>query len=110
MYNKLCYWKAYVFLQRQFKRFFEAVKASMSLPFISNIVEFRDNYLLDGGISDAIPIKKSIEDGNEKNVIILTRHKGYRKKPSKTTKLAKKIYAEYPNLIEAMANRHLMYN
>ncbi|NLJ89148.1 MAG: patatin family protein [Epulopiscium sp.] len=102
--------KPMYFYKDNSKDFFEAVKASMSLPFISNIVEFRDNYLLDGGISDAIPIKKSIEDGNEKNVLILTRHKGYRKKPSKTTKLAKKIYAEYPNLIEAMANRHLMYN
>jgi len=90
--------------------FFEAVKASMSLPFISHIVEFRNHYLLDGGITDAIPIKKSIEDGNTKNVIVLTRHKGYRKRPSKSHKFAQRFYADYPNLVEALDKRHIMYN
>lgn len=90
--------------------FFDTVKASMSLPFISNIVEFSGNYLLDGGISDAIPVKKSIEDGNDKNVIVLTRHKGYRKKPFKTKIIAEKFYSQYPKLVEALCNRHQMYN
>ena len=61
-----------------------AVRASSSLPLLSRIVEINGENYLDGGISDSIPIKKSIEDGHKKNVVILTRDKTYRK--SKTSK------------------------
>jgi predicted patatin/cPLA2 family phospholipase len=35
--------------------------------------------MVDGGVCDAIPIRHAIDDGFRKNVIILTRNKGYRK-------------------------------
>lgn len=59
------------------------IRASSSLPFLAQNVKIKDEYYLDGGISDSIPIKKSIDDGNKKNVVILTRDKTYRK--SKTS-------------------------
>ncbi|NLM13884.1 MAG: patatin family protein [Epulopiscium sp.] len=90
--------------------FFDTVKASMSLPFISKIVQIKDKYLLDGGIADAIPIKKSISDGNDYNVVILTRHQGYRKKPFKNRRFANYFYPQYPNLVDALCKRHEMYN
>jgi predicted patatin/cPLA2 family phospholipase len=90
--------------------FLDSIKASMSLPFISKIVKVKDYYLLDGGISDSIPIKKSISDGNEYNVLILTRHKEYRKKPFRNKKFAQYFYPQYPNLVETLCNRHAMYN
>ncbi|WP_125153156.1 patatin-like phospholipase family protein [Clostridium rectalis] len=86
------------------------VRASSSLPFISPIVNYKGMCLLDGGISDSIPIKKSIKDGNNKNVIILTRHKGYRKEPFKNKRLLKAVYYKYAGLINAMENRYKMYN
>lgn len=92
------------------KEFFDTIKASMSLPFISKTVQFKDKYLLDGGISDSIPIKKSISDGNSRNVVILTRDVSYRKKPFIIKKLAQKFYPQYPNLVETICKRHQIYN
>ncbi len=86
------------------------IRASSSLPIISSIVEYEDFCLLDGGISDPIPIKKSIEDGNKKNVIILTRNKGYIKKPFKLKFLSKIMYPQYKGLINALINRYKIYN
>ncbi|SHH34364.1 Predicted phospholipase, patatin/cPLA2 family [Caloranaerobacter azorensis DSM 13643] len=88
----------------------KAIKASSSLPFVAPIVEMNGKFLLDGGIADPLPIKKSIEDGNKKNVIVLTRNKGYRKSPFKLRKLLKVMYSEYPGLINAMLNRYKVYN
>lgn len=88
----------------------EVIKASSSLPFVSKIVEYEDKELLDGGISDSIPVRKSLVDGNEKVVVVLTRDEGYLKKPVKFKKLVHRRYNQYPNLVEAIINRHQMYN
>lgn len=87
-----------------------AVRASSSLPFVSPPVEFNGLTLLDGGIADPIPIKKSIEDGNKKNIIILTRHKGYKKTPFRLKWLAEKIYGQNKELLNSIFNRYLVYN
>lgn len=86
------------------------LKASSSLPFIAPEVHFKDRILLDGGISDSIPIRKAQEDGFKKNVIILTRNKGYWKKPSKFHYLVKRKYPQYEGLQVAMENRYKLYN
>ncbi|CAB1262251.1 patatin family protein [Clostridium sp. MT-14] len=89
---------------------FDAVRASSSLPFMASIVKFKGLNLLDGGISDPIPIEKSIKDGNKKNIIILTRNRDYVKKPFKMKFLARRLYSNYSGLVEAMINRHRKYN
>lgn len=89
---------------------FHALRATASLPMISPMFKYKEKELLDGGISESIPILKSIEDGNKKNIIILTRNKEYRKSPTKFIGLIKLKYRKYPLLIEAMINRHKHYN
>lgn len=89
---------------------FYALRATASLPLISEIIKFKGHELLDGGISDSIPVKKSMEDGNIKNVIVLTRNKEYRKSPIKHQGLVKIKYKKYPELIKAMINRYKNYN
>ncbi|MBI6871831.1 patatin-like phospholipase family protein [Clostridium aciditolerans] len=89
---------------------FDVLRASCSLPLMSPIVNLKGYELLDGGISDSIPITKSIKDGNDKNIIILTRNKDYRKSPLKFANLIKMKYKKYPLLIETMMNRHKKYN
>jgi predicted patatin/cPLA2 family phospholipase len=86
------------------------LKASCSLPLVSPIVNFNGMKLLDGGISDSMPIKKSIEDGNQRNVIILTRNKGYRKKPTRGSFILKRMYKDYDYLVESINNRFKTYN
>lgn len=88
----------------------KVLMASSSLPFLSPTVEIEGKILLDGGIVDPIPVRKSIEDGNEKQVIILTRNKDYRKKPFKAKWLANRFYAKYPEFTKAMLKRHAVYN
>jgi predicted patatin/cPLA2 family phospholipase len=84
--------------------------ASSSLPFISPTVEIEGKTLLDGGIVDPIPIRKSIQDGNKKHVIILTRNQDYRKKPFKAKWLANRVYSQYPEFTKALLKRHEVYN
>ena len=88
----------------------KVIKASSSLPFVAPEIHYQNKILLDGGISDPIPIKKSIQDGNKRNVVVLTRNEGYQKKPSKFHYLVKRKYPQYEGLREAMAKRYQVYN
>lgn len=88
----------------------KVIKASSSLPFLAPEIHYQNKILLDGGISDPIPIKKSIQDGNKRNVVVLTRNEGYQKKPSKFHYLVKRKYPQYEGLREAMAKRYQVYN
>jgi len=88
----------------------KVLQASVSLPFVTKPVPFKGRILMDGGISDSVPIRKSIKDGNTKNILVLTRPKGYRKKPSHLITLARIIYPKYKGLGRAIARRHTRYN
>ncbi len=89
---------------------FDALRATSSLPLICPVIQYKGFQLLDGGISDSIPIKKSISDGNSKNIIILTRDKQYRKSPIKYRNLIRFWYRKYPKLADALLNRYKAYN
>ena len=88
------------------------IRASSSLPLVSRNVRIGDKLYLDGGIADSIPIKKSEADGNKKNVVILTKPVGYRRKPEGKKSLAaiKVRYLNYPKVYELMKARCDMYN
>ena len=87
----------------------EALRASGSMPFVSNPVEIDGKKYLDGGIADSIPIEKIMDMGFDKVVVILTRTMGYRKEKGNQL-LAKLKYRKYPNFIKTIENRYLMYN
>lgn len=88
----------------------DAVRASASLPLVSRNVSYHGQLYLDGGISDAIPLRRSIEDGNHKNVVVMTKEVGYRRQPSSMTSLIKLRYRKYPEVYKLMKNRHIVYN
>lgn len=87
-----------------------AVRASASLPLVSKNVKIGNQYYLDGGFSDAIPIKHSIAEGNKKNVVVLTKEVGFVRKQASNLGLIKLCYMKYPKVYELMANRHISYN
>lgn len=91
------------------ERVIDIVKASSSLPILCPISYVDDVPMLDGGICDSIPVERSISQGYEKNVVILTRNRGYRK-DSKDMKLPSFIYRKYPAMREALAHRNSLYN
>lgn len=86
------------------------LRASASMPFASHIVKLDGKKYLDGGITDSIPLQAIRNLGYTKNIVIATRPQGYRKKAFKHKWLAKLVYGKYPNFINAMINRHVMYN
>ena len=65
----------------------------------------------DGGVADSIPIIRSLKTGHRKNVIILTRNFGYRKKEgTRGWELYVAAFRKYPNLVRALVNRAKHYN
>jgi predicted patatin/cPLA2 family phospholipase len=92
------------------ENYLTVLQASNSLPFVAKPVHYHGLILMDGGLSDAVPIKKSIDDGNAKNVLILTRPKGYRKKQARFIWFASLWYPRYKGLLHAIATRYEKYN
>lgn len=92
-----------------FKTQMDALRGSASLPYISKIVEYDGMKLLDGGCTDSIPVTAFRNMGFEKNVVVLTRHRGYTKK-AENTSFAKLLYGKYPEFVNAMKERHNDYN
>lgn len=88
----------------------EYIRASSSLPLVSKNVKIDGHLYLDGGIADSIPIKKSVADGNVKNIVVMTKAEGYRREPEKTAFAIKAKYRKYPKVYELMKNRHIAYN
>lgn len=88
------------------------VQASASLPLVSRNVKIGSKQYLDGGISDAIPLLKSVRDGNPKHVVVLTKEDGYVRKPTSSAQLQliKLRYLKYPKVYEQMLHRHVIYN
>jgi len=87
----------------------EWIRASASIPIVSKPVKLDGYELLDGGVSDSIPVNWMLERST-KTVVVLTRDKTYRKQPMKYINLLKKAFKEYPNLQKALENRHIVYN
>ena len=88
----------------------EWLRASASMPLASKVVEVGGRKLLDGGVADSIPLEYFESIGYERNVVILTQPAEFVKEPNKLMPLMKIGLRKYPNMIEAMATRHLMYN
>ncbi len=86
------------------------MRASCALPFIARPVAFDGRLLMDGGLADPVPIARSLSDGNRRNVLVLTRPRGYRKKPSAIARLARFRYPKLTGLSRVMAERHRRYN
>lgn len=88
----------------------DIVRASSSLPLAARRVSIGGEKYLDGGMGDPIPLLQSIRQGNEKNVVVLTQHRDYRKEPNRLMPLLRARYFRYPRLLEKLRDRHLLYN
>lgn len=86
------------------------LRASSSIPVFAPIVEYQGGKYLDGGTTDAIPVKKALEDGCDKVIVVLTRQRSYQKSPEKFRGVYRRIYKDYPKLVEALDQRHHQYN
>ncbi len=89
----------------------DAVRASMSLPLVAQPVEIAGSLYLDGGVADSVPVEHVLEDeGFDRAVVVLTQHRGFKKKPYELMRAARARYAGYPYLLDALETRHVRYN
>lgn len=89
----------------------QELKASTSLPILGKVFESQGRHVLDGGITDMIPIEQAISDGCNSCLIITTKPGDYVRKPAKkfVVDLMKRTYPECENISRDYAIRHLNY-
>ena len=88
----------------------EWLRASASMPLASKVVHVQGRKLLDGGVSDSIPLEYFEQQGIRRNVVILTQPLGYQKEHNKLMPLMRLSLRKYPYFLRALDERHLMYN
>lgn len=86
------------------------MRASASMPLASRIVDIDGYHLLDGGITDSIPLAYFESIGYNRNIVVLTQPENYRKKPNRLIWLMRLALRHYPMIINALRNRHVEYN
>lgn len=93
--------------------FLNVCRCAASLPLLSKVGYVDGTPMLDGGMADALPIDKAIEEGWEKIIVVFTREASYRKSPKGdiyNSRLVKWIYRKYPGLLAAIDKRPAKYN
>ncbi len=101
---------AYFLCDGEKERVLEIYRASASMPLVSRMVAIDGEKYLDGGMSDSIPLDFLEKGGYEKNVVILTQPRDYVKGKNGALPLVRAVYRKYPALVQAMAQRHKVYN
>ena len=86
------------------------IRASCSMPLVTKGVEISGLRYFDGGVSDSIPLKRALDDGCKKAIVILTQDETFVKQPLKGANAIKRLYKKYPLLTNSLVNRHNMYN
>ena len=86
------------------------MRASASMPLASRVVAVDGYKLLDGGMTDSIPLKFFEGIGYNRNVVILTQPRDFRKEPAAFMGLMNIMLRKYPLIVEAMKNRARVYN
>lgn len=87
------------------------LRATCAIPFYFPPIALNGKFYYDGGLADSIPIRKSLADGNRKNLIVLTQPEGYRKDMTRSTLLAARaLEHKWPKLAATMRARPKMYN
>lgn len=89
-----------------------AVRASSSMPYLAPMVHVDGMDCLDGGVSDAIPVERALEEGYGKTVLVLTRDATFR--ASETGSLRgfaiEKTYRAYPEFAHKLRTMSARYN
>lgn len=89
---------------------YKVLSASCNIPVLNRPVEINGEGYFDGGFADPVPIKKAIEEGCDKIVLILTRPINILRSPKRDKIFANFLKFKYPKAAECLANRAYNYN
>ena len=84
--------------------------ASCAIPVACRPVEIDGHLYYDGGCSDSVPVKRALEAGCDKVIVILCRPKDTVREPEKYQKLYHAVLHRYPKLVHNLDVRHKRYN
>lgn len=98
------------YLEMPVDKDFMLLRATCALPILFRPIEIGGKKYMDGGLSDSIPFMNAVENGCDKNIVILTRPRSYRKQQEKSAALMKLFYRKYPLLTQCIAERPERYN
>lgn len=86
------------------------VRASASMPLAARVVEVEGRQLLDGGLTDSIPLRYFEQMGYNRNVVILTQPVDFVKEKNRLLPAVRTLLRQYPKVAETLACRHTVYN
>lgn len=87
------------------------LRASASLPLVSQVVEIDGRRFLDGGTCDSVPVERALDEpGVDRAVVVLTQERPYKKGPMGLEAAARRLYSDFPYYLEALLDRHERYN
>ena len=84
------------------------LRASCTLPLLSELCEIDGKHYADGGVKDSFAFSQYKE--GDQAVFVLTRENLYLKNLSKKRKVLDRIYQKYPQLVKDWENRPTTYN
>lgn len=87
------------------------LRATCAIPIYFPPVQMDGETYYDGGLADPIPILRSLHDGNERNLIVLTQPESYRKTLGRGVQFAAKwLKRKYPAMPKVLLERAKHYN
>lgn len=89
---------------------YRLIMASSAIPVACHPVELNGTPYFDGGLTDAVPVRRAMERGCEKLVVLLTKNRDYVRKPQGMRGLYRRVCRRYPRIVDAIDRRHEVYN
>jgi predicted patatin/cPLA2 family phospholipase len=89
---------------------YKILMASSSLPIANKPYFVNGIPCYDGGLAEPVPIKRAIEDGCDKVVVILTKPRDHVRTPKKDVRMARLIRLKYKKVADSLVLRYKKYN
>lgn len=88
---------------------YTAIMASCALPALCRPVSYNGHLYYDGGVADSIPVERAFAQGCDRVVVVLSNPRSYVKQKEGFRFAYAPLLRQYPKLLSAVDNRHLMY-
>jgi len=95
-----------IYMEAQSDQLLNSLKASMALPLIYRSFPLvQQRAMVDGGVSDAIPIHEAIRRGAQRIMVVRSRPRSYVKQDSLGHRYIRWKMRHYPHLVQTMKKR-----
>lgn len=89
---------------------YDVLKASSSVPVANKAYMIGGIPYLDGGIADPVPVRKALDEGYDRIVLVLTRQRDILREQKKDVLPARILARTYPAAAERLMERYRTYN